>query len=172
MKTQEISSPKVIIFGLFGIRNRIFPAGSTPEGGPTEIIPTTQATRHPWASSHSPFPLPPFFCHASCIRSVPSPVLPSCTYTLSSLWSVPTLFSRPTHIFKPHSFVSLRLSGRDPAQFQSSWVFYQCRLIRSWWLLGHNILAKIPTSKTSAVSTSLPRSESKEITMTHRGVYC
>ena len=49
-----------------------------------------------------PPPPPPYFCHASCIRSVPSPVLLSCTYNLSSLWSVPSLFSCPTHIFKPH----------------------------------------------------------------------
>ena len=32
---------------LFEIRNRIFPAGSTPKGEPTEITPNTQATRHP-----------------------------------------------------------------------------------------------------------------------------
>ena len=49
-----------------------------------------------------PVPSPPYFCHASCIRSVPSPVIMSCTYNLSSLWFVPSLFSCPTHIFKPH----------------------------------------------------------------------
>ena len=87
---------------MFEIRNRIFPAGSTPEGGPTEITPTTQATRHPRALYHFLFPLPPYYCHASCIRSVPSHVLLSCTYHLSSLWSVPSLCSCPTHIFKPH----------------------------------------------------------------------
>ena len=92
---------------LFGIRNRIFPTGSTTKGGPTEITPTIQATRHPRALSHFLFPSPPppppppYFCHASCIRSVTSPVLPCCTYNLSSLWSVPSLFSCPTHIFKP-----------------------------------------------------------------------
>ena len=57
---------------------------------------------HPRALSHFLFPLPPYFCHASCIRSIPSPVLLSCTYNLSSLWSVPSLFFCPTHIFKPH----------------------------------------------------------------------
>ena len=92
---------------LFEIRNRIFPAGSTPKGGPTEITPTTQATRHPRALPHFLFPLLPYFCHASCIRSVPSPVLLSCTYNLSSLWSVLSLFSCPTHIFKPHRKESL-----------------------------------------------------------------
>ena len=43
-----------------------------------------------------------FVMNASCIRSVPSPVLLSYTYTLSSLWSVSSLFFCPTHIFKPH----------------------------------------------------------------------
>ena len=32
----------------------------------------------------------------------PPPVLLSCTYNLSSLWSVPSLFSCPTYIFKTH----------------------------------------------------------------------
>ena len=34
---------------LFWIRNRICPTGSTPDAGPTESSPTTQATRHPRA---------------------------------------------------------------------------------------------------------------------------
>ena len=70
---------------LFWIRNRICPTGSTPEGGPTESSPTTQATRHPRASLlfMSPIPPPPYLCHASCLRSVPSPVLLSCTYILT-----------------------------------------------------------------------------------------
>ena len=33
--------------------------------------PTTQATRHPRALFTSLFPLPPYYCRASCIRSVP-----------------------------------------------------------------------------------------------------
>ena len=53
---------------LFWIRNLICPTGSTPK-----ISPTTQATRHPQASSLFMFPLPQYFCHASCIRSVPCP---------------------------------------------------------------------------------------------------
>ena len=54
----------VCLFCLIGIHNRI-----------TEITPTTQATHHPRALSHFLSPLPSYFCHASCIRSVPSPVL-------------------------------------------------------------------------------------------------
>ena len=65
---------------LFEIRNRIVPTGSTPKGGPTEVSPTTQATRHPRALFTSRFPLPPYYCRASCIRSVP------------------TLYSRTVHI--------------------------------------------------------------------------
>ena len=64
---------------LFWIRSRICPTGSTPKGGPTEITPATQATRQPRALSHFLFPLPPYFCHESCIRSILSPVFLSCT---------------------------------------------------------------------------------------------
>ena len=70
----------MLLLLLFEIRNRIVPTGSTPEGGPTEVSPTTQATRHPRALFTSLFPLPPYYCHASCIRSVPP------------------LYSRPVHI--------------------------------------------------------------------------
>ena len=80
----------------------LFPRGQLPKEDLRRSLSTTQATRHPRALSQSLFPLPPYFCHASCIRSVPSPVLLSYTYTLSSLWSVSSLFSCPTHIFKPH----------------------------------------------------------------------
>ena len=91
----------LLLLLLLEIRNRIVPTGSTPEGGPTEVSPTTQATRHPRALFTSLFPLPPYYCHASCIRSVPPPVLPSCTYILPSLWSVSSLSSCLTHIFNP-----------------------------------------------------------------------
>ena len=49
-------------------------------------------------------PCPPYFCHASCIRSVPSPVNLSCTYNLSftglSLPCLPVIhiYLNPTHI--------------------------------------------------------------------------
>ena len=79
-----------------------FPRGQLPKEDLRRSPSTTQATRHPRALSQSLFPLPPYFCHASCIRSVPSPVLLSYTYTLSSLWSVSSLFFCSTHIFKPH----------------------------------------------------------------------
>ena len=57
---------------LFWIRNRICPAGSTPEGGPTESSPTTQATRHPRALLLFMFPIPPYLL--SCILHQVSPL--------------------------------------------------------------------------------------------------
>ena len=69
----------------------ICPTGSTPKGGPTESSPTTQATRDPWhylsfmLPVPPPPPPPPYFCHASCIRSMPSLVLLSCTYILNQV---------------------------------------------------------------------------------------
>ena len=89
---------------LFWIRNRICLTGSTPEGGPTGSSPSTQATRHPPALLLFMSPIPPFLCHASCIRSVPSPVLLSCTDILPSIWSAPSLSSCPTHIFNPPKY--------------------------------------------------------------------
>ena len=44
---------------------------------------------------------PHTYCHASCIRSVPSPVILSYTDILPSIWSSPSLSSCPTHIIKP-----------------------------------------------------------------------
>ena len=58
----------------------------------------------PWASTPFMFPIPPYFCHTSCIRSVPSPVLLSSTGILPCFWSVPSLSSFQTHIFKPHMY--------------------------------------------------------------------
>ena len=80
---------------------RICPTGSTPEEGPTESSPTPQATHHPRASLLFMSPIPPYLCHASCIRSVPSPVLLSCTDILPSIWSIPSPSSCPTHILNP-----------------------------------------------------------------------
>ena len=51
----------------------LFPRGQLPKEDLRRSPSTTQATRHPQALSQSLFPLPPYFCHASCIRSVPSP---------------------------------------------------------------------------------------------------
>ena len=57
---------------LFEIRNRIVPTGSTPKGGPTEVSPTTQATRHPRALLLFMFPIPPYLL--SCILHPVSPL--------------------------------------------------------------------------------------------------
>ena len=86
---------------LFEIRNRIVPTGSTPEGGPTEVSPTTQATRHPRALFSSLFPLPPYYCRASCIRSVPPLYSRPVHIFYQVLWSVSSLSSCLTHIFNP-----------------------------------------------------------------------
>ena len=111
----EVFVPKVHVYlyvclfvCLFWIRNRICPTGSTPDGGPAESSPTTQATRHPRASLLFMSPIPPYLCHASCIRSVPSPVLLSYTDILPSIWSAPSLSSCPTHIFNPHKYEPLK----------------------------------------------------------------
>ena len=93
---------KEILFVCLRSATAFFLRGQLPKEDLRRSPSTTQATRHPRALSQSLFPLPPHFCHASCIRSVPSPVLLSYTYTLSSLWSVSSLFFSPTHIFKPH----------------------------------------------------------------------
>ena len=94
----------LLLLLLFEIRNRIVPTGSTPKGGPTEFLPLPSrplVTPGPCLSLCSLSPHT-FVMNASCIRSVPSPVLLSYTYTLSSLWSVSSLSFCPTHIFKPH----------------------------------------------------------------------
>ena len=51
---------------------------------------------------------PHTYCHASCIRSVPSPVLLSYTDILPSIWSAPSLSSCPTHINNPHTYEPLK----------------------------------------------------------------
>ena len=51
---------------------------------------------------------PHTYCHASCIRSVPSPVLLSYTDILPSIWSAPSLSSCPTHIINPHTYEPLK----------------------------------------------------------------
>ena len=88
---------KYVFVCLFWIRKRICPTGSTPKGEHTEISPTTQATRHPRALSFFMFPVPPppppppYICHASCIRSVPSPVFLSYTHILTQSLVCPIL---------------------------------------------------------------------------------
>ena len=85
---------------LFKIHNRIVPTGSTPKGGPTEITLYHPGNSSPPGLVSVSVPSPPLLM--LCILSVPSPVLLSYTYTLSSLWSVSSLFFCPTHIFKLH----------------------------------------------------------------------
>ena len=60
---------------LFEIRNCIFPTGSTPKGGPTEISPTTQATRHPRGLVSLSVPSPPVLlsCILHQVRTLPCP---------------------------------------------------------------------------------------------------
>ena len=90
--------PMSMFICLFWIRNRICPMGSTPEGGPTESSPTTQATRHPRALLLFMSPIPPYLCHASCIRSVPSPS--SCPVQISYQVScLPPPFLPVLHIY-------------------------------------------------------------------------
>ena len=90
---------------LFWIRNRICPMGSTPKGGPRESSHTSQATRHPLASSLFMFPLSPYFCHAYCIRSVHTPVL----YIYPTKYLVRPLLVFPsyTYILNPTQYEPL-----------------------------------------------------------------
>ena len=68
----SFSHKLLLLLLLFEIRNRIVPTGSTPEGGPTEVSPTTQATRHPRALLLFMFPIPPYLL--SCILHPVSPL--------------------------------------------------------------------------------------------------
>ena len=69
---------------LFWIRNRIWPTGSTPKGGPTEISPTTQAT--PGLILH----------HVPCPPPPPPPILLSCIlHQVCALPCLPVLYIYP-----------------------------------------------------------------------------
>ena len=81
----------------------LFPRGRLPKEDlrRSPLPPRPLVTPGPCCSSCSLSPHT--YCHASCIRSVPSPVLLSYTDILPSIWSAPSLSSCPTHIFKtPH----------------------------------------------------------------------
>ena len=77
----------------------LFPRGQLPKEDLRRSPSTTQATRHPRALSQSLFPLPPYLCHASCIRSVPSPVL--YIYPIESLVCFFLVFQSYTYIQTP-----------------------------------------------------------------------
>ena len=107
---------------LFEIRNCIFPAGSTPKGGPTEITPTTQATRHPRASSDFLFPRPPppppprtFVMHPA---SGPCPPL---SYTCSSCWQVLFRNGAAQAVFHSTRRNAIPTSGFAPIVFWRIW---------------------------------------------------
>ena len=75
---------------LFWIRKHICPMGSTPKVGPTEISPTTQATRHPRALSFFMFPVPP---------PPPPPILLSCIlHQVCTLPRLPVLYIYSNHV--------------------------------------------------------------------------
>ena len=74
--------------------------------GETPLPPRPLVTPGPRCSSCSLSPHT--YCHASCIRSVPSPVLLSYTDILPSIWSAPSLSSCPTHINNPHTYEPLK----------------------------------------------------------------
>ena len=88
-------------------------------GSVTTFVPRGQFPReHLWRAPLPPRPLvtqgldslhvSPSFCHATCIKSVPSPFLLSSTYILASIWSVPVLTSHHTHLFKSHIVTYIR----------------------------------------------------------------
>ena len=74
--------------------------------GETPLPPRPLVTPGPRCSSCSLSPHT--YCHASCIRSVPSPVLLSYTDILPSIWSAPSLSSCPTHVNNPHTYEPLK----------------------------------------------------------------
>ena len=92
------------LFVCFGSISAFVPRGQLP----TESSPTTQATRHPRASLLFMSPIPPYLCHASCIRPV-YPPLSSCPVHISyQVSGLPTMSSCPTHIFNPHKYEPLK----------------------------------------------------------------
>ena len=133
----------VCLFVFFWIRNRICPTGSTPEGGPMENSPTTQATRHPRALLlfwHVPYP--PILM--SCILHQVStfPVLLFCTDILPSIWSAPSLSSCPTHIYIYCRCLRL-LSFRQSPVHRNSKVVFLTYSIEDWPDPVHTLLTKL-----------------------------
>ena len=94
---------------LFWIRNRICPVGQLPREDlrRAPLPPRPLVTPGPRCSLCSLSPHT--YCHASCIRSVPSPVILSYTDILPSIWSAPSLSSCPTHV---HTIVTAKANFR------------------------------------------------------------
>ena len=86
----------VCLFVCFGYVTALVPHGQFLQRAP--LPPRPLVTPGPRCSS---YPLsPPYLCHASSIRSVPFPVLLSCTSILPSRWSVPSSPCLPVlHIY-------------------------------------------------------------------------
>ena len=91
------------LFVCFGSVNAFVPRGQLPRKD-LRRAPLPPATPHRQASSIFMFPFSCTFVMRPA--SGPYPSL-SCTYNLSSIWSVPSLSSRYTHIFKPLKYEPL-----------------------------------------------------------------
>ena len=105
----------ILFFCLFGIRNRIFPTGSTPKGGPTEFTLYHPGHSSPPGLVSVSVPSPPILLSWMRLASGPYSPLSSCPihipYLVSGLFlpclSVLHIYSNPTEkntstYFKPH----------------------------------------------------------------------
>ena len=101
-------SEYLCLFVCFGSVPAFVPRGQLPREdlrrAPLPPRPLVNPGPHCSSCSLSPHT----YCHASCIRSVPSPVLLSYTDILPSIWSAPSLSSCPTHIINPHTYEPLK----------------------------------------------------------------
>ena len=146
-----------LFVSLFWMRNRICPTGSTPKGGPMEISPTTQATRHPQSLSFFMFPVLPYFCQPSCIRSVASSVFLSCTYIQVSGLSLPCLpvlhiYLNPTKM-NPSTLQTSHINCVSllfPKQFQ-----HQCNYL-PWTVSSMPTCSSSPHYMDSSCNENLP----------------
>ena len=93
-----------LVFVCFGSVPAFVPWGQLPREDlrRAPLPPRPLVTPGPRCSSCSLSPNT--YCHASCIKSVPSPVLLSYTDILPIIWSAPSLSSCPTHIINPHTY--------------------------------------------------------------------
>ena len=90
----------VCLFVCFGVVTVFVPLGQLPREDlrRSPLPPRPLVNPGPHLSSYSLSP------HTFVMHPVSGPCNPplSCTYNLSSIWSVPSLFSCPTHIFETH----------------------------------------------------------------------